>query len=88
MLVKYVLSECPVFVFDTRCVPAEYYISYGVGTSIYDFLNSHLQPNDIDSVHMESDGVNGYVAVVYRLSEKLQLEMPSFMPIEEDECPF
>lgn len=86
--VKFYLGERPVYVFDTRFVPAEHYVSYGAGTSIFDFLNSRLSSTDIDSVRIGSDGVNGFVAIVYRLDEKLKLDMPSFMPMDEDDCPF
>lgn len=86
--VKFYLRECPVYVFDTRFVPAEYFISYGCETDIFAYLNSHLLPTDVDSVRIESDGVNASVAIVYRLDEETILNMPPFLRIPDDDMSF
>lgn len=86
--VKFYLREDPVFVFDMRMVPAEHYISYEYDTDIFAYLNSHLLPTDVDSIRVESDGVNASVVIVYRLDEEMLLNMPPFEPIHDDDMPF
>lgn len=86
--VKYYLRENPVFVFDTRMVPAEYYISYDYETEIFAYLNSHLLPTDVESIRVDSDGVNGCVIIVYKLDEETLLNMPPFEEILDDDMPF
>lgn len=85
--VKYCLRQDPVFVFDSSLVPAEHYISYDYDTYMFAFLNSHLLPIDVVSVLIESDGVNSYVAIVYKIVNEVLENMPPFDPID-DVCTF
>lgn len=86
--VKYYLRVEPVFVFDTRMVPAEHYISYAYETDMFAYLNSHLLPTDVKSISLESDGENAFVVIVYSLDEETYLNMPPFQPICDDDMPF
>lgn len=85
MTVKFYLSDNPRFVFDTRLVPADHFISYDYESDIFAYLNSNLLPTDIESVRIESDGINSILVIVYKLDDPIINGMPPFDPIPFDD---
>lgn len=82
MIVRYLVGENPCFVFNSCDVPAEHFLSYGFGTCMFEYLDSHLSPSDIQHVVISSDGNSTNIAIFYKF--EFDETFPSFDPILDD----